>query len=163
VRVRPGEVVAAIGGIALFVSLFLHWYAVNLHVRFGPDDAPLKFVGTLPQATGWQAFSVTDILLTLYAALAVAVLVVSVSTSGPAKSIGTAVLSSFFGFWAVLLVLYRIVNQPGPNQIVEVRAGAWIGLAAVLLAWIGSWLAMRDESTPGAVPPDVPLRPAPPA
>jgi hypothetical protein len=161
VRVRPGEVVAAVGGVALFVALFLQWYAVNLPIH--AKGYSLRFVGTLPSVSGWQAFSYTDILLALYAALAVAVLVVSVTTNGPAKSIGTAVLASFFGFWAALLLLYRIVNQPGPNNIVEVRTGAWLGLAAVLVAWAGSWLAMRDESTPGAVAPDVPLRPAPPA
>jgi hypothetical protein len=165
VRVRPGEVVAAVGGVALFVALFLQWYAVNLPIRtIGSNGgAQLTFVGKLPSVTAWQAFSYVDIALALYGALAVAVLVVSVATSGPAKSIGTAVLASFFGFWVVLLVLYRLVNQPGPNAIVEVRTGAWIGLAAVLVAWVGSWLAMRDDSTPGYVLPDIPLRPAPPA
>ena len=32
---------------------------------------------------------------------------------------------------------------------------------AALVGWVGSWLSMREESTPGAVPPTVPRRPTP--
>jgi hypothetical protein len=32
-----------------------------------------------------------------------------------------------------------------------------------LIAFAGAFGALKDESTPGAVPPDVPRRPAPPA
>ncbi len=163
-RPRPGELVAALGGAVLFVSLFLHWYAVDLAIRPAhPAGVLSTFTGTLPQQTGWQAFTVTDILLAAYALLAIAVLIVAVTARGPAKPIGFEVVASALGGFAVLLVAYRILNQPGPNSIVEVRTGAWIGLAATAVAWGGSWLAMRDESTPGAVVPELPLRPAPPA
>ena len=34
--------------------------------------------------------------------------------------------------------------------------GAWLALAGAVIAWVGSWLTLRDESTPGAVAPDIP-------
>ena len=91
---------------------------------------------------------VVDVILALLALLAIAVPVVSLITRGPAKSIGTAVLASALGWLAVVLMLFQFGDS-------------WLGLAGAVIAWAGSWLSMRDESTPGAVPPDVPRRPAP--
>jgi hypothetical protein len=39
------------------------------------------------------------------------------------------------------------VNQPGPNDLVEVRAGAWLGLLSAALMLYGGYLSMRDEGT----------------
>ena len=68
-------------------------------------------------------------------------------------------LGSAFGWIAILLVLFRIVDAPVDGF--ELRYGAWLALAGAIIAWVGSWLSLRDESTPGAVAPDVPVRPAP--
>ena len=79
-----------------------------------------------------------------------------VATRGPAKSIGTAVLAS-----ALRLARRRArrssgcFDDPGP-----LRSAPGSALAGALIAWVGSWMSMRDESTPGAVPPDVPRRSA---
>jgi hypothetical protein len=150
---RRAEPLAGLGGVLLLVSLFLPWYGVQLPpargnlVPFGPEDL-----------SGWQALGVIDVVLALLALLAIAVPVVSLATRGPAKSVGTAVLASAFGWLAVLLVLIRLVF--GPDDL-DLRSGIWLALAGALLAWIGSWLSLRDESTPGAVAPDIPPRSAP--
>jgi hypothetical protein len=96
---------------------------------------------------------VVDVILGLLSLLAIAVPVVSLVTRGPAKSIGTAVLASALGWLAVVLMLVQLLDDSG--------LGVWLGIAGALIAWIGSWMSMRDESTPGAAPPDVPRRPVP--
>jgi hypothetical protein len=138
---RRFEPVAGLGGILLLVALFLPWY--------GPANV-----------TGWQALTVIDVLLALLALVAIAVPVISAATRGPAKPVAIEVIASAFGWIAVLLVAIRLVFPPDD---LSVRYGAWLALAGALIAWIGSWMSLRDESTPGAVPPDVPRRPAPPA
>jgi hypothetical protein len=138
---RRFEPVAGLGGLLLLVSLFLPWY--------GPDDV-----------TGWQALTVIDVLLALLALVAIAVPVISVATRGPAKAVGIQVIASAVGWLAVLLVAIRLVSAPDDLSL---RYGVWLALLGALIAWIGSWMSLRDESTPGAVPPDVPRRPAPPA
>ncbi len=138
---RRFEPVAGLGGLLLLISLFLPWY--------GPGNV-----------SGWQALTVIDILLALLALLAIAVPAVSVATRGPAKAVGTEVLASAFGWLAVLLVAIRLVFPPDDLSL---RYGVWLALVGALIAWIGSWMSLRDESTPGAVAPDVPRRPAPPA
>jgi hypothetical protein len=156
---RRAEPVAGLGGLLLLVSLFLPWYGVDATVAADGDPLVMPYLAVVEDITGWQAFTVIDILLALLALLAIAVPVVSLATSGPAKSIGTAVLASAFGWLAVLLVAIRLVDSPADG--LGLRYGAWLALAGALLAWVGSWLSLRDESTPGAVAPDVPRRPIP--
>ena len=105
-----------------------------------------------------------DIALALFAALALAVPLVSLLTKGPAKSIGTAVLASAFGWIAILLVAYRLVFLPFDDLDgvrIATDIGGFVALAAATIAWVGSWLSMRDESTPGAPAPALQRRPAP--
>ena len=139
-KLRPADIVAGVGGLALLIALFLPWY----------DDL-----------SAWQAFSVVDILLALAALLAVALPDVTALASGPAKPVAFAVLSSVGSILALLLVLWRLVDAPADH--LGLRYGAWIGLAAALTMLGGCWGAMRDERTPGATPPSIPRRPAPPA
>jgi hypothetical protein len=153
---RRAEPIAGLGGILLLVSLFLRWFGVDLPPARG-NLQPFA----AEDLTGWSAFTVVDIVLAILAVLAILVPVLSVATRGPAKSIGIAVIASATGWLAVLLVVVRLLDPPGPNGAVDVRYGAWLALAGAILAWVGSWLSLRDESTPGAVAPDVPRRAVP--
>lgn len=159
---RRAEPIAGLGGILLLVSLFLPWYSIDPNLAL--DGATLALqAGAFAAAdfTAWQTFTVIDLLLALLAVLAILVPVISVTTSGPAKSIAIAVIASATGWLAILLVAFRLLDPPGANAAVDLRYGAWLALAGAILAWVGSWLSMRDESTPGAVAPDVPRRPIP--
>ena len=53
------------------------------------------------------------------------------------------------GALATLLILYRIINQPGPNDIVDVELGAWLGLLAAIVITGGGWRSTRVEPVPG--------------
>src|SRR3954464_4895681 len=136
---RKAEPLAGLGGLLALVSLFLTWYG---------DTAFILVRGTRTAIgsatlTGWQALTVIDVLLALLALLAIAVPVVSLATKGPAKSVGTAVLASAFGRLAILLVAFRLIDSPQDG--VSLSYGAWLALAGAILAWVGSWLSMRDE------------------
>lgn len=157
---RKGEPIAGIGGLGLLVALFLQWYEADPAVA-ALDGMTLVYAGgpDWVAVTGWQAFAVVDVLLALLALLALAVPLSTLLTKGPAKSVGTAVLASAFGWLAILIVGWRIVFPPEGHDLAG--PGAWIALAAAVLGWVGSWLSLRDESTPGAAAPDVPRRPLP--
>jgi hypothetical protein len=149
---RRAEPLAGLGGILLLVSLFLPWY--------GEQQAPQNLTvsgGFDPSA--WQAFTVIDIVLALLALVAIAVPIVSALSEGPAKPVAIEVIGSAFGWVAVVLVLWRIVDAPADG--LDPRFGIWLGLAGAVIAWVGSWLSLSDESVPGAVAPSVPVRPAP--
>lgn len=160
-RLRLGDLVAGAGGVALLVSLWLPWYAVNLPLP-SPSGVAL-YASSLPEQSAWQSFAIIDVLLAAFALLTVALAVVTAVASGPSRPVAFAVVTAALAPFATLLVLIRLVFQPGNGALEVVRYGAWVGLAAVLVAGAGAWLALKDESTPGAVAPSIAARPAPPA
>ena len=156
-RLRPGELIAAAGGVALLVVMFLEWYAAGGTTKVAGRDITIS-VGF----TAWEAFGITDILLALAALIAIGLAVLTATRRSPALPVAASVITATTGILATLLVLYRILNQPGPNEFIEVKLPAFLGFLCVLAIAAGGWRSMRDESWEDApVPTDV--RPAPPA
>ena len=146
-RLRVGEWLAALGGVGLIVTLALDWYGAR-----GRDEA----------VTGFAAFDVIDVLLVLVAGTGIALAVAQATRARPALPVAAAVLTITVGILGTLLVLYRIANEPGPDEFLDVRAGAYLGLLAVAAMTAGGWLALATERVPGLPPGPAPeLRPAP--
>jgi drug/metabolite transporter (DMT)-like permease len=139
-RLRDGEWIAGAGGLALLASMFLGWYS---------------------GASAWHAFSVLDVVLALLALVPLALFVLQATRVSPSLPVAFSVLTTLAGAVATLLILYRILNQPGPNDRVEVELGAWIGLAAAVVATAGGWRSLRVEEIPGVPLPPVEELPAP--
>ena len=152
-RLRKGEWVAGLSGLALLILLFLPWYGVD--IAFGALDRLDLAV------TAWEAFSVVDLLLLLTALAGLTVAAMAALQRAPALPVASAVIATGIAIVMVLVVLYRILNQPGPNELVGVRIGAYLGLLAVLGVAAGGWLTMGDERTDAAPAPLVPAQPAP--
>jgi drug/metabolite transporter (DMT)-like permease len=139
-RLRDGEWVAGAGGVALLAALFLDWYS---------------------GASAWQAFSVLDVVLALLALVPLALVVLQATRESPSLPVAFSVLTTVAGALATLLILYRILDQPGPNDRVDVELGAWIGLAAAAVTAAGGWRSTRVEAIPGARRPPIEDLPAP--
>ena len=155
-RLRPGELIAAAGGVALLVVMFLDWYAAGGTTSVGGQRISVS-VGI----TAWEAFGFTDILLAIAALTAIGLAIVTATRRSPALPVAASVITATTGILATLLVLYRILNQPGPNEFIEVKLPAFLGFLCVLAIAAGGWRSMRDEQWEDPpVPTDV--RPAPP-
>jgi len=128
-------------GVALFVFLLLPWYGVDLGGELGATAA---LAGVDTTASAWQAFSFTDILLFLTAAAAIATFVL---TGQNHEQAGNAVKAAAgLGAFCTLLVLYRIVNQPGPNDFISVKFGAFLGLIACAGVAYGAVQTMNNDT-----------------
>jgi hypothetical protein len=137
-RLRAGEWLAFAGGVALLVSLFTDWYGISV-------EDPGTSVELSSGFTAWQSFSVIDILLAMVAAAAIGLAVIQAVQTRPALPVAASVLTVVIGAAGVLLVVFRLIAQPGPNEFVDIRAGAWLGLAATAAITLGAWMAMADE------------------
>ena len=147
-RVRSGDVVAGAAGVVLLVSMFLGWYTVD-----GRDDS----------LSAWAAFGFVDVLLALVALLGIALALSEVLGRGPALPVALGVITTTLALAGTLLLAYRIINQPGPNELISVEAGAYVGLLASLGVFLGSWLSLSDERPRPAdpLPPEPQRRPTP--
>ena len=129
-RLRLGEWVAAAGGVLMIVSLFLPWYA---------------------GASGYEALTVIDVLLTAIALLALALPVLQATRDSPALPVGAGVLTVAWGIVAIVLVVFRLIDAPFDGA--GVRAGAWLGLLAAAAIEAGGWRSLDSEYVDG-LPPD---------
>jgi TRAP-type uncharacterized transport system fused permease subunit len=128
-RLRAGEWIAGLGGVALLGSLFRSWYAGGV--------------------TAWEAFVVNDVLLAAIALFAISLVPITATQRVPAVPLAQDALVAIAGKLALIVILVRIVLKPGDATGVE--AGAWIGALDALVVIVGGWIAMRDErlSRPG--------------
>lgn len=124
-RERPeaGILLALIGAVLLFVSLFLDWYRL----------LPGGFT-----TTAWTTFEVWDIVL---AVLALAVIASTASKlgwwRGPTHALGLEIL----GLAAVVIVASQLISRPPVAVHSEIGDGAWLGLVAAVMMAAGALLA----------------------
>jgi hypothetical protein len=127
-RLRAGEWLLTLSGAALFVSLFLDWYAS------GPTGV-----------SGWQAFSVIDGILAAVALLALIAVVLAATQPTPALSISLEALTVLFGLLAVVLAVIRVLDKPDLPAGYDLAVGAWVGLIASVGVFASALIAIRDE------------------
>jgi hypothetical protein len=125
-RLRTGEWVLGAAGVALLVSLFLPWYS--------------------PGLSGWEAFTVLEIVFALIAASAVAVPVVTATQSVPAVPMALDSLVALLGIAATVLVAVRALDLP--DAATGREWALWLGLAGAAGVAAGGLSAMRDERLP---------------
>jgi hypothetical protein len=148
-RLRRGEIVAAAGAILLFVFMFFFkWYGVALPDGVSQTADALGIDLGAASVDGWTGHSVLRwlMLLTIVAALALAFLTATQRTV--ALPVTVAVIVTALAALLTVLLAYRVlINEPGPNELIEVKIGAWLGLLAAAAIAYGGYLSMREEGT----------------
>ena len=123
-RLSRGEQIAGIAAVLLLIDMFLNWYGANLNDQL--SQAAKRF-GVDTHVNAWQAFSTTDILI--FVACVVTLIMVGVQVMGSQVPVSLPMVAAALGGLTTLIILWRIVNQPGDNDLVNVDYGAYIGLA----------------------------------
>lgn len=168
-RVRAGEVITALAGAALLVSLFLPWYSYRLESGGRVDPESRLLDGEL---SAWEAFAITDVLLALLAIAALALILVTAAQRVPALPLAMSSLLVLASLVALLLVLARLIWEPSAPDVTAAGApfvdwtrklGAYLALASVIGVGAGGLVAMRDERrSPEGRHTDLSGRPVPP-
>ena len=104
--------------------------------------------GALARRT-WRHLVLSAVSLAVAALVAIpfALVLTQATRDSPAVPVLLSVLTTCAGAIAALLILYRIANQPGPNDVVEVEAGAWLAFLAAVVVTAGGWGSMRAASS----------------
>ena len=168
-RLRSGEVLAGAGAVALFVLLFLDWFEPRIRPRITETSG--RVVGPEQHLSGWTSLGwAMLVLLLLVIVLAVWLAAATLFAGTVSQPVAAAVLLSAAGALALGALVIRVaVVQPGlgtglPNDQVDVRLPAYLGIAALAVLVAGAWRSMADERTgaPESAYEPPPARPAPP-
>jgi len=121
-RIDFAPLLAGLGGLALVISLFLHWYE--------------------PHMTAWTAFEVWDLVLAVLGLAAVwlagsQLLMEASPRPGALQLAGGA---------AFVIVISQLVNHPPAAQGASLQVGAWVALGGSALMACGGILSSADVS-----------------
>jgi hypothetical protein len=137
-----GEMIAAVGGGLLAVSVFLAWYSLgNVNATLNSCHGPHS------SCTGWHALTFLRFLL-LLAAVAPAILGYII-IRGHALSWPRGELTAVTALAALTLIVFRgLIDKPGqPSGEISIDFGWWIALLGGLLILTGSIWRSRESST----------------
>ena len=131
-RLRFGDWVMGIGGVAVLVVMFVDWY------EFG--DAGFS---------AWESFAVNDVIIALAAGMAIAAFVLTAVHPTAAVPLALSSLGGLVAVAAVVLVVVRLIWTPDVAGFETARAtGAWLGLVATTVLAGGFLVSIRDERLP---------------
>lgn len=131
-----GSLLAGIvGAIALAASPALGWYE--------PGPAANRF-GEQTGLSGWQAFSIEDVLLTGFALWAGLLFALALMRLAPSRRALIAAAAGGVGVMAAIVAFSRILVVPVDDF--SVVGGAWMALAAALLIVSSALVAIRQTA-----------------
>jgi hypothetical protein len=141
-RLGPGDMVAAAGGLLLVLSLFIPWFGVS-------NPTMEHLCGTRDSCTGFQTFSILDILF--LAAAGAPLILVWIVVRGHKLSWPPGEVTMIVGAIATTLILYNgIVDRAGENRsFVSLDAGWYLGLLGAAMIILGG--AISQISRGGVV------------
>ena len=153
-RLRFGDWVMGLGGLAVLAVMSLDWYEPSL------DGNTIVFESGEAKASAWEAFAVNDVILALAAVMAIAAFVLTAAQPTAALPLALASLTTLVSVVALVLVVLRVIWPPdlGMDEPLETArlTGAWLGLVATTLLTAGCLASIRDERLPR---PDHPVEP----
>jgi hypothetical protein len=163
-RIRFGEMIAGVSGVALFVFMIFPWFGLE-GIR-GSDNA-------------WEALGFIDFILLLAVLAAIGLAVLSATGARLDLPVGPAVIVAGLGALAVVLILFRILFPPDVDVVLgddidgTRKIGVFLGLLAAAGITVGGVTAMGERGervpssvgrpgAPGAAAPPPPAGPPPP-
>ena len=147
-RLDRGEMLAALGGLLLAVSLFLAWYTLgNPNTTLSGCRGPKTFSGSSTSCSGWSALEVIRFLL-LLAALAPVILGYIIAT-GQALAWPRGELTAVVALTALTLVIFRgLIDKPGyPSGEISVSYGWFLAMLGGVLILVGAIWRSQESST----------------
>ena len=136
--------IAAGGGVLLFISLFLKWFGAE-----GFDQT----------VTGWEVFSLMDIVLAAIAVMVAGIggmLATGNTTNLPAAPGAIVTTAGLIAFGIV------VANALDPFEGIDAKFGVWLALIATLLIIFGGMQLGRAPAAPRTRPAERPSSPPPP-
>jgi hypothetical protein len=129
-----GQWAGALGGAGLLVSLFLGWYG-DIHGFYLVEGGEL---------TGWEAFSVTDLVLAMAGVAGLSVGIVAAMRLSVSYPVAGSAWAAGSGALALALVVFRLLDPPVGGDP-RILTGAWLALASSAAVLFGGIWGMKEN------------------
>ena len=158
---------AGLSALALFGFLFLDWFgAIEVEgVYFNRAVHATSYAASFSSSggSGWDVLGWAALAACIVAIVAgLALPLLAARNESPVLPVVGSIAASLLGWLAIVALIIQVIAQPGPDELVEVKSGWWLGLIASFGIAAGGWMAMKDETTPVARKRPIEVRPAPP-
>jgi hypothetical protein len=151
-RLGLGERLLGVGCVLLLVDLFaVPWFAYKPQYH-----ATAVMLGQSVSANGWQTFEVIGPLALLVCLVGLMIWLLTATRRSPAMPVVLTTLLLPVSFVLAVLVAIRVLldrptvhlAQAGGANVIEPRAGAYVGLALTLVIFAGLYLSLRRDGVP---------------
>ncbi len=136
-RLRTGEIVAGVGGLALFVFLFFDWFGGGAELTGTAGNLELSSSGI----SGWNALTdLPGFLIILSGVSGMALACLAAAGQRLNIPLRRGAFTAMLGALAVLLILWRLVAGSPTLKI-----GIFLGLAAAIAITVGALMALAED------------------
>lgn len=136
-RLSQGQLVAALGAIALFIISFLPWFGVSGAVTVGGTT-----IGGSTNFSLWEAENPLDVYLLIVILVALVPATLALLGGGGEGGGMAAVATALLGGVGTLLILYQVFDTPGDA---DRKVGLFLGLIACAAVAVGGYLSMQED------------------
>lgn len=146
-RLRGTDYVVAVLAAALLGTLFLPWYEIGFTANEVPTDDGFTGYGVFTIGdqvlNAWQSYAVTDVVLALFAVMALGIVFLTASQRTSAVPVAWSALTAAVSLVATGFMLVAALTVPEDGLVREV--GPVLGLALTLGLTGAVWSTMRSE------------------
>jgi hypothetical protein len=138
-RLRTGEIVAGIGGVALFLFLFFDWFGGGAEVTGNVVNGTATL--SHPGISGWDALTdLPGFLIVLSGVAGIALAYLAAAGQRVNVPVRRGAITALLGALAVLLILWRMfAGSP------TLKIGVFLGLAAAIAITAGALMALGED------------------
>ena len=139
-RITFSEIIAAVGGVLLALSVFVKWYEAR------PENANANVNGMTGVVSAWDAHTILRYVFLLAALAPIVLLYIVVRDHELSWPRGE--MTAVIGIIAFGLVVYQgVIDRPGePPSEIELEIGWWMALLGTILIIVGgSYRASTTE------------------
>ncbi len=142
-KLKPGEIVAAIGGVVVLVGiLFLNWYGM-------PSGKFLAGFGIDTSLGAWNANNFLEVVANLIILAAgivgIGLAIVKLASKSVALPVAASAITAGAGIAAAVLVVLRILIKPVSG--LDLEFGIFVTLVGAVVLLVGGWMSMKEEGT----------------
>ena len=145
-RITFSEIIAAVGGVLLALSVFVKWYEAR------PENANANINGMKGVVSAWDAHTILRYVFLLAALAPIVLLYIVVRDHELSWPRGE--MTAVIGIIAFGLVVYQgVIDRPGePPSEIELEIGWWMALLGTILIIVGGSIRASTTERPRKPP-----------